>query len=189
MLSKNYPINTKRKFVRLYKQGIFGNASPTWDTLEEWLDGFNQHGRGLFHIRNRVAGRPTYYNLSSKELEYRWHSLACHVDPTSLYISEMAPHEVGTIQGEIQRTFRGLELYWTSASKPMREAFEYFGGATWIGLVAKLYLQKYMDPASYEWLEYLLDAYPDHVIEFSCFERNWGTIPGRNTVWWEVRAY
>ena len=101
----------------------------------------------------------------------------------------MAPHHRGLIQGEVQRTFRGLELYWTKAILPMRDAFRRYGGATALGLVASAHLQAALDTLSYEWLGYLLDTYPDHIIEFSAFGVNWGTIPNRNTVFWEVRKY
>lgn len=177
---------TKKEFVRLYAQGEFGNAAPTWNTLSEFLDsGY----RGNVHIRNRVAGGPTWYNTKSICAAPRWNKLVDEgTDPGSLYISSMAPHDRGTIQGEVQQTEFGLSLLWTIGTIPMREALatlqqQYFR------INAKLLLQQYMNQRSYEWLQYLLRAYEGHVVEFSCFDICWGTVPGFNTVWWEVRKY
>lgn len=45
------------------------------------------------------------------------------------------------------------------------------------------------DAASYEDVRELLKLYPNHVVEFSCCDRSVGSVPGRNTVIWEVRLY
>ena len=104
------------------------------------------------------------------------------------YISAMAPHHRGTIQGEVQRGYWGLDLTWTWAKLPMREALkkETFHMK---GLGAQDWLDHYMNDLSFQWLGYLLEAYPDHVVEFTCFNTCWGTVPGHNTVFWEVREY
>ena len=180
------PVLSKMDFVRRYSDGEFGNASPTWDTLEEFLkSGY----RGSVHIRNRVAGGPTWYNTKSICVEPRWKKLVDQgTDPSSLYLSAMAPHDKGLIQGEIQQTEQGLSLLWTHASIPMRDALAMFQKQAW-RLEALALLKQNMCWRSYDWLNYLLDKYPFHVIEFSSFSVNWGTIPGFNTVWWEVRKF
>lgn len=100
----------------------------------------------------------------------------------------MAPHDKQTLQGEVQLSERWLDLRYTFVKKPMRESLaeqELYAS----GLKAIWLLKTYFDPASYDWLQHLFDAYPGHVIEFSCFSVNWGTIPNRNTVVWECRLY
>lgn len=183
------PILSKRQFVREYKAGHFGNAAPTWNNLDEWLQDKTTHAKGLFHIRNRVAGGPTWYNLQWRSVYDIWTNLVekTGLDYSSLYISAMAPHDRGTIQGEVMQSIDHLELTYTSAKRPMRDAFAEFT-ATTRGIDAVRVLKHYMCPNSWDWLNYLLDAYPGHVIEFSCFSVNWGTIPHENTVWWEVRG-
>jgi hypothetical protein len=57
------------------------------------------------------------------------------------------------------------------------------------GLKAKMLLEHYLDAPSYNWLLGLLEWYPDHVVEFSCYGKKWGTVPGFNTIYWEVRKY
>jgi hypothetical protein len=56
------------------------------------------------------------------------------------------------------------------------------------GLRAKMLLERYLDPSSLECVEDLLNEWPDHVIEFTAFDRTLGTLR-RNTVIWEVRLY
>lgn len=182
------PVRTKLDFVRRYALGEFGNASPTWNTLNEFLDSGYQEG--LIHVRNRVPGAPTWYDVE-------WHRVAEKVwvlgkegwSRDQLYFSAMAPTERTTIQGEIVSDVLGrLCLYYSTVPKPMRASLIEGGRQVW-GLAANTILQSYLNARSWVWLQWLLDAYPKHVIEFSSYSRNWGTIPGENTVWWEVRQY
>jgi hypothetical protein len=118
-----------------------------------------------------------------------WYGLVNEgVAESSLYISAMAPHEHGTIQGEVQRTEHGLALLCTFATLPMREALA-IHSAQLYGLHALMRLRTYLCANSYDWMMYLLDTYEGHVIEFTSFSRFWGTVPRMNTVFWEVRKY
>lgn len=85
-------------------------------------------------------------------------------------------------------TDQGLYLYFSRVRKPMREALkERPEEAT--GIKALTLLRHYLNAKSYDWLEVLLERYPDHVIEFSAYDCNWGTLPGYNCVYWECRKY
>ena len=58
------------------------------------------------------------------------------------------------------------------------------------GYVAtRVLLNRFMDPSSRDDLDVLLEQYPEAAVEFACFSVNVGTIPRRNTVFWEVRNY
>jgi len=50
-------------------------------------------------------------------------------------------------------------------------------------------LDRFMDPSSRDDLEQLFDLYPDATVEFTCYQMDLGTIPRRNTIFWEVRNY
>lgn len=43
--------------------------------------------------------------------------------------------------------------------------------------------------ASYDDLQVLFEEYPDHVVEFTCYDCFYGILKGRNSVIWEVRNY
>lgn len=175
-------IKTKADFCRRYAAGEFGNHAPTWETLIEFAA---SRYRGLVHLRNRVAGGETFYNLDDFEALCKWASFK---DPSQFYCSAMAPTHLTLIQGEVQRGLWGLDLVYSTVRLPMRDSLR-VGMRIAQGLTADVLLRKYMNQQSYEWLQYLLDEYEGHVTEFSVYDCEWGTVPGYNTVFWEVRMY
>ena len=184
---KPKPVLTKHDFVKRYQAGEFGNRSPTWDSLDDWLRG-NYDG-GPFHLRNRVAGGHTAYDVvpESAIIEAR-KLLKLGVKFSDIYVSAMAPTDKTVLQGEVQRTHNQLELFFSQLRFPMREALEKDGRQCY-GLQALCWLRGYLNQKSLDWLMYLLDTYDDHVVEFSAYSVCWGTEPGFNTVYWEVRQY
>lgn len=185
MLPKG-PIDTKAKFVKHYREGRFGNASLTWDSYRDYI---KSKYNGLVHFRNRMKGGDTFYNkgpLSARRLARLLMDMGT-ID--NYYISAMAPHRLNLIQGEVQETPRGLGLFYSQAyGLPMRDALTEDGRQVY-GLEAVGLLKANLCARSYDWLQVLLDEYEGHVVEFSTFSRQWGTLPGFNTVFWEVRLY
>lgn len=177
------PVLTKGDFVQRYRLGEFGNAAPTWDTLAAFLkSGY----RGLVHLRNRKANGPTWYDVLACDVETQATTLIAKGH--DIYFSGMAPTEHTLFQGEVQQSIHHLDLYYSTVRKPMRQSL-IEGGKQVRGLEAYCLLRHYLDPSSYEWFEHLLISYPEHVLEFSTYSMKWGTVPNRNTVWWEVRRY
>lgn len=182
------PVLNKRDFVRRYRLGEFGNASPTWDTYEEWeQDCCRFPASQNYHIRNRVASAQTWYNISLTVMPGAWSkAIESGYRASDLYISAMAPHQYNLLQGEVQQTYEGLSLFYSDqVGVPMRTALE--SGVSVKGLAATSLLKSRLCPNSWDWLNVLLDWYPGHVVEFSTFSINWGTLPNFNTVFWEVR--
>jgi hypothetical protein len=178
------PVLTKQAFVRRFMRGEFGNRGHNWLTLQQWrASGY----KGLVHIRNRTAGGATYYNVPSSKVPALWRKVAGR--PGDWYLAGMAPHDKNVLQGEVQVQYDGLYLYYSTArGLPMRAALEQQPCHSF-GIMARCLLQQCLCPNSYDWLQVLLERYPGHVIEFSTFSCLWGTLPGYNTVFWEVRAY
>lgn len=197
------PVLTKRDFVKRFQTGEFGNAPPTWNSLEEW---FNTLPVGdsrkrlwdaqnspipRYHLRNKKAQGDTFYNLGALDLYLLWTT-----QPelwTEFYVSEMAPHKDQTIQGEVRLSYHGrggLELFYTSVKLPMRDALK-VEQQTAQGLEAEGLLQRNLSPGDVDWIKELLLEYPDHTVEFTGFSRPWGTLAeyGYRAVIWEVRAY
>lgn len=181
------PVKTKADFYRRFQNGEFGNSSPQWGSLEEYIkSGYT----GLIAVRTRTpGGRCDYFIPPEKVVSTVNSFLSQGYSPQDLHFSAQCPEEDKLLQGETQRTQYGLYLFGsTNADLPMREAlkrdsFQLFG------LEAHLMSKNRMCPSSWEWLNYLLDAYEDHVVEFTTIKYPWGTIPGYNTIFWEVRAY
>jgi hypothetical protein len=186
------PVSSKANFVSRYRAGEFGNASPTWETFDDWLKDFGtrMHLLDRFHIRNRVAGGPTYYDLVATQMVVKYQTLTrdLGIAPSTLYFSQMAPTHLTLFQGELQRTHRGLELFYSCQRKTMREALALDGKQVY-GSVASRLLEHFLPPVDLEWLYGLLDRYPDHVVEFSTYEVYFGTVEGYKTVYWECRKY
>ena len=188
------PVLNKADFVRRYRAGEFGNASQTWDTTDEFFDwgyGYNstRSRADRFHLRNRVAGGETHYNLTYATAIIKW---LYQRDPSQWYVSMMAPHEHNLIQGEVEQADinlgrHGLDLTYTMAPGPMRDALKAQCKHAY-GIIASQLLRAHMDDESWEWLNILLERYPGHVVEFSTFGVRWGTLM-LNSVFWEVRQY
>lgn len=179
------PVLTKFDFVHRFSQGEFGNRGPMWDTVQDFLK-LDRPPKGLLHLRNRVAGGPTWYNLTYQQLITRCQELR---DVSSYYVALMAPTEQTVCQGEVfQSDDRGPALYYSTIAKPMRDALKENAKHVY-GIRAIETLKFYVDPPSYDWLQVLLERYPSHVVEFSTYSVEFGTVPGMRTVVWEVRAY
>ena len=179
------PVLSKADFVRRYQKSEFGNRSPTWDTVLEFLlSGVGANPNKRFHLRNKVAGGETYYNVDWEFVNWFYRTN----DESDYYVSEMAPHHHNLIQGEVALLPEITLRYSSAPDVPTREALA-IGEKHQSGIIALLTLKYYLCPNSYDWLHVLLERYPGHVVEFSSFSCNWGTLPHYNTVFWEVRRY
>jgi len=179
------PVRTKRDFVRRYIAGEFGNHTRSW----QGIDDCPCLGMENYHIRNRIIGGPTWYNVCGEHLRDMWEAVcSVHADPANLYISEMAPTPYTTIQGEVIRSPQGLYLYYNQVPLPMRDGFRIERKEAFL-VKAKELLRHYLCDNSWEWMQHLLDSYPDHVVEFSSYSQSCGTLPNHNTLFWEIRAY
>lgn len=182
------PVLCKKDFVRRYAQGEFGNASPTWDSWGHWVEAGYPCWPGPYHIRSRIKGGDTWYNVWGTALGITWRMACEQVGRQNLYISAMAPTELTVLQGEVQEGLWGWDLTYSRVKLPMREALA-VDMQCLRGLAVRLLLRGAMNDLSYYWLQQLLQWYPDHVVEFSVYGKCWGTLAGYNTVFWEVRRY
>jgi len=184
-------VQTKEQMYALLRAGCFGNCLRVWDSLEQVLaSGYS----GLVGLRCLAPGGPFEKRIPLSLVPEHFERLAVRGwRPQSFVLTEWAPDQQLTLQGEVCRSLTHYELRWSSEKTDMRTALRRARIA--FGLDALHLLRSHMDAASYDDLQELLDLYrtpdhtPDHVVEFSCFSTCVGLIPGRNTVIWEVRAY
>jgi len=178
-------IKDKAQMYEMLRAGLFGNTLRTWDTEEAYLaSGY----KGRTSLRCKQPGITFRHGLSHEEVLVASRECFEGCEPKEFIFCESAPDWAVIIQGEVQRTWGGLTLTWSQAKSNNREAMRN-GPAQSYGLKAKLLMMEFMDPASYEDVMELLELYQDHVVEFSTFSVSLGSIPGRNTVIWEVRNY
>ena len=185
-----HSVLSKKDFVRRYETGEFGNCSPTWNSLEDFLseETFTRWIKGLFHVRNRIAGGKTWYNVPFSKLIYTWREAIEEIGLHNVYFSAKCPTEKTILQGEVMQTEKCLYLFYSTVVAPMRQALAERPEQA-IGLKAVSLLRQAMCPNSYEWLQILLERYPEHVVEFTSLSTRWGTLPNFNTLFWEVRKY
>jgi hypothetical protein len=161
--------------------GRFGNYPRAWESLEELqASGFS----GEVSLRSKEVSNPVkLYHIPSEKVAEIVAALPEAQRNSGLVFSEAPPDSQRAIQGE----WDGTNLTYSFVPKPMRLAFvEDMRHAD--GLEAKTLLRYYLDPADVEWLDELLEDFPDHVVEFSGFKIRTGTHRRRMIVW-EVRQY
>jgi hypothetical protein len=178
-------IKTKTEFFKLWQAGLLGNRLRIWDEPEQVPGGVPIVG--LRQIGVAGGGKFAAGPLD----EMRAEAAAWRAAGRRYMVCEAAPDDRATIQGEVQREVGGLRgfLAWpVKDGKRMRDSMR-DDAVDVTGLRVKLLLDHYMDPSSRADLDALLEHYPDSVVEFTCYSCLVGFIPGRNTIFWEVRNY
>lgn len=185
---------TKADFYQRWVAGEFGNRLRSFDTLDE----LRQSGYvGPVGLRYKEAGSPYCdIHVPPDEVCKRVREFVSQgARPELFTYNEPAPDHLLTMQGELTIGLKGLALYYSRDQAPMRVALAATGRQV-DGLRAKLTLEAYCNPKSYDMLIYLLDRYDPGpnvygtpVVEFSCFDVELGDMPGHNTLIWEVRDY
>ena len=186
------PVLTKQDFVKRYAQGEFGNRPRTWLTYQDWaFDNLGESKLKRFHIRNRVANGPTWFDINKGDMSTVLSRIASQgVSLESLYFTEMVDHTRNCIQGEVVETPTNLHILYSTArgaGANMRAVLPTANHAR--GVVAVTILREMLPVQDYDWLRHLLDSYPEHVVEFTTLTCEVGVVPGSKTLFWEVRKY
>lgn len=182
-------IRSKRKFYELWEAGVLGNRTQIFRTLEEVYAsgvtrkiGFRQlsQGGGAWELAETIDQVPEIYA--------RWKAAG-----RNFIIDDGVPNDKTTMQGEICRTETGLYGFIAVATDgkglpPMRRSIAAGMHREYHRVAVRALMERYMDPASRDDVDALLDLYPDHVIEFACFSVKVGVLR-RQTIVWEVRLY
>jgi len=101
-------ISSKRQFFALWREGVLGNRTLLWDTVEEALAyrpsvariGFRELGKaggGAWELAARSEAR---------SVSDRWRA-----EGRTFILDGSVPNDKSTMQGEVCRTTRGLEGY------------------------------------------------------------------------------
>jgi hypothetical protein len=183
-------ILTKRESTDGYKNGRFGNHLRQWDTPAQALAECGEYCElPTFMIRYRGKGsQGPAVSAPSVTLQQEWdYLIARGYAAKDLYTGERCPDHKLTFQGEICEYphVGGYALHWSKWQDIQRRVLA-FDGQHKFGPGAKLLCKTFMDADSYDDLNTLLDLYPLHTIEFSCFAVRLGNLR-RNTIFWEVR--
>jgi hypothetical protein len=201
-------IRSKRQFFAMWEAGVLGNRTRLWrDPEEAFRWGANQDiSKSIKATRKGSASFPGT-EIGFRELRKpgtsgagAWEKVPWPLVPETakrwrkagreFIMDDGCPDQYRTLQGEVVRTERGLEGFLETEGKlPMRPAMAAGHMKHRSYLETRLLLERYMDPSSRDDLDSILEMFPDHAVEFSCFSVNVGIFPHRNTIFWEVRRY
>lgn len=180
-------IGSKKQFLLLWEAGCLGNRPRVWRTVGAALR--DAAPRVGFREMGRSAGGAGLHEIVSADAvldtAQRWTS-----ERRAFFIDEAAPDWDVTLQGEICRTWRGLEGYLgVKTGVRMREAMRRGLLKPVTGSTILYLLDKYMDPLSRDDVDALLDIFPQATIELACYPYDVGVLANRNTLIWECREY
>lgn len=190
---------SKNEMRKKQLRGEYGNYFLSWKSVKEWKEDFGKgkYTGNLWLSQSQKSYGPVELDIPPKDLEEKYKQFVNKgFDPKYITITQFPPADWITLNAEVQLTPEGLTVDYSEEKIIHRKAFEK-NPKTIKGLNAKLLLQKHMDPTSYDGIMELLDTYkvdsndPSRscILEIHCFDRNLGTIPGRNTIIGEVRNY
>jgi hypothetical protein len=174
-------VTNKALMYQMLRSGRFGNTARIWPTLADLQRSGYQ---GLVSLRRQRRDSPTrQYHVPAAEVPKYLDQYGHH----GITLTECPPED-RVIQGEVcEVPGHGWCLTYTFTGGPMRFALEK-DAHTVSGLCARKLLRATLDPSGYEWIEQLLEDFPEHVVEFSQFPVPLGTLKQRLLVW-EVRSY
>ncbi len=206
-------IPNKREFFELWEAGLLGNRPELWRDIIDVPSGIKRVG--FREIGKAGGGAWTLVDRGDAWFTYtEWKNLG-----RKFIMDGSVPNDHSTMQGEVCRTYRGLESYlcvrdldwklfpdwalfhearspggfidltWVRGLPPMRQTMSAGNHKSRGNLETKELIDHFMDPSSRDDLDALLEQYPDATIEFTCFDINTGVFPNRNTIFWETRNY
>lgn len=195
------PVKSKGEYFRRAAEGEFGEqwrpVGPA--TSAESYRIVRHSGASKVVVRHRT--RADWKSRMIDVFSWDWAQLLC--EAATLHIGEETnpingadirdldlwpaiPNELVAFQGEVYRSFRGIEMRTSTDQCFMRDAMQE-PKHSW-GLPAKMELESRLDAHDYERLMQLIEDYPDHTIEFTQLHSVLLPLTSRLIVW-EVRAY
>jgi hypothetical protein len=181
-------IDSKKDCYLLYENNLFGNRAETWNSLQEvsnssWKDTI------CIRAKKRVGSKNTIFDIPLSQVPQEVDNMIKNkTKKEDIYFIQTMPNKHLLIQAEVMLTEQGLYLQYTTIKKPMNLGFKEETLHAY-GLKALNLLKSNLSPPSLQDLNALFELFPNSIIEFSCYNVPVGTIPGRNTVIWEVRNY
>lgn len=186
-------ILTKAESIRRFLAGEFGNRTLVYRasdhvSYKELLE-VDLFGVRLARRYPQIAFDDSWFPNLRQSAMFDWviDLEAAGVAPRDIIVAEMAPTHRVTLNAEVMRSERHIDMRYSTVKLPLRESLS-AGERCVSGLQAKMLLEWHLDAASQENLWALLDRYPDSVVELSAYDVGCGVL-GWNTLFWEVRNY
>jgi hypothetical protein len=181
-------ITSKEQMYSLLNRGLLGNTTNQYFSIEDWKNSAEYKLYKMWGIRGFIPGGPCFLYVPSEDVES---IIEQHFTTIGYNISLMIDAYVTKLfDGEVFMGDYGLELY--GILNPPKGYSWRVGmptlGRTYRHTMARCILNQVCDPNSLNDIYELLDAYPEHIIEFSACDRKIGMFPNRKVIIWEVRC-
>jgi len=181
----------KKSNLNLFSTNAFGAKSPSWNTLQEVRE---SNYKEKVVLRTTMGGNGLCcYDLTIEEAENVVKN--CGIDPSFIYFNATTDDNFLVLQGEYMESIivKDSKVYaccftYTTIKKKMRIALKEESHVEY-GIQARKLLIEAMTPSSWSDFEAVLENFPNHIVEVSVYNNNYGDILGRNAIVWEVRTY
>lgn len=189
------PVRFKVQMYNMLQRGDFGNTLPTYHSLEEWRAAQKERYFPLWCLRSNKSSLDsrTRWNVPAEQVPDTFNqlfpfgdaNLSSMIDEHLVLRGQLIDSSIGGVLVPV-----GLKLWYSMVGPRLswRQAFSE-DSYNVHGLQAWNILKGVMNSNSVEDMRELIDAYPDHTIEFTVLNKNMGTMRNRNTLIWEVRQY
>lgn len=179
-------ITTKEKMYQLLQCGDLGNTVKIWNSFTELRD---SEFTGRVRIRFRQTSINKVLKVSTENLVQWLDSLSLKgVDYDKDLIFYEAPRDESLLlQGEVMRVPGGLYLRYNFQQEHMKLAFEKENKHS-IGIKSEIILRDRCSPKCVDQLNYLLDTYSGHIVEFASYCERQG-IYNEDYLIYECRKY
>lgn len=181
-------VTTKREMYRRLESGEFGNTIPMWTNVEAWEN--LAPGYRLWGVRTMTPGGPCRLNCPADEVvaTFRQFEAAGHPAQISMMVDAFVTAWLEVLESPTGLVVEGIEFPDTPRMT-WRNSMPGPSRRSWSGTAARSVLLRHLNPNALDDLGIVLDQFPDHVVELTALDRCLGTVPHRNAVVWEVRAY
>lgn len=188
------PVLSKTDMYSRIVSGEFGNTLPRWFDWRAWVAdprGWLDTAHPLWGVQStRFAADPrARLNVPRSEVyDYLASSgLLCDGYCISPMVTQYGR---ARWEGDVyDHPTEGLICSGNAAPEPGSWRTHMKSPRLWQRSAAYALLREVLTPSSFDDLMILRDLYPEHVYEFTALDVQFGTVPGRNAVVWEVRRY
>lgn len=182
---------SKQDMYRRLAAGEFGSTIPQYFSIHEWVKSGDADRYGWWGVRTLKPGGPCRLNCPTAEVVSTAYEFA---QPVNI---SMMVDKVATVTAWLELwdspaglVVEGIECPDTAGGWTWRNSMPDPGRRkAWHGTAARMVLGRHLNGNSLDDVRELLERFPGHVIELSALDRCIGTVPHRNHIIWEVRAY
>lgn len=178
------PITSKTEMYRRLNAGLLGHTLGSVEAVAD-AEKWTAKG-GSWAVRSKVSNKDTAFGLTAEQAMARVRQMPAGTWNLSPMLSD--PHRV--CYGHLTDGPGGWSLHYSDELKACKLMPSVDGcEQKWRhGLDARMYLRGIMDDIGWQTLLALLDAYPDHCVEFTVMADSAHAYGPSNTIYWEVRT-